>query len=112
MSYYNNPYSTPDKYGLTTVGQVEWSEPCYDFDLTVVWWTEDGRLYWADDSGCSCPSPFEDFTKLDELTTGTVFDLSAHLERRRGETNDGGAYAGPQIVDLLARIRLNRPGAS
>lgn len=63
-----NLYSDPEKFGLATVGEVEWSDGCYQFDLTVVWRdTTTGALYYAEDSGCSCPSPFED-TGRDSLT--------------------------------------------
>lgn len=30
-------YYQPEQFGLTTLGEIEWSEPCYDFDLTAVW---------------------------------------------------------------------------
>ncbi|MEU3976855.1 DUF7574 domain-containing protein [Streptomyces bacillaris] len=54
-------YSRPESYGLRMIGEVDWSDGCYQFDLTVVWQdTTTGALYYADDSGCSCPSPFED----------------------------------------------------
>lgn len=68
VSYDFNPYSSPEKFGLTTVGEVEWGEAFYSFDLTTVWRnTETGALYFADDSGCSCPSPYET-TSITELT--------------------------------------------
>lgn len=68
MSWDHNPYSTPEAYGLATVGEVEWGDGCYSFDLTVVWRdTTTGALYYADDSGCSCPTPFQD-TGRDDLT--------------------------------------------
>ena len=92
-------YYDPEKFGLTTLGEVEWYEPCYDFDTTAVWISADKTLYWASDSGCSCPSPFESFTSLSDATTGTFHDLAAELQKK---SND---YAAPQIVDLLARVR-------
>lgn len=41
----------------------------YSFDILCFWATEDGRVFTASDSGCSCPSPFEDYTgaTLDEI---------------------------------------------
>ena len=38
----------------------------YDFHLFGVW-IVDGIAYWTTDSGCSCPSPFEDVKSLDDL---------------------------------------------
>jgi hypothetical protein len=31
----------------------------YEFDIFNLWATEDGRVFMATDSGCSCPTPFE-----------------------------------------------------
>src|SRR5699024_372088 len=42
------------------IGEVEWSEESYQFDLTRVYrQISTGALFYATDSGCSCPSPFE-----------------------------------------------------
>ena len=64
----NNPYYNPDKCGLVPVCEVEWYEPIYSFDTTVVWKAGNGKLYTASDSGCSCPTPFDDYHKLSDLT--------------------------------------------
>ncbi len=92
MSYDNNLYSSPGKFGLATVGEVEWDDACYSFDLTVVWKDiETGALYFADDSGCSCPSPFED-TGRDDLT---LIDrpqvLIDHINKRIADLYDWNA---------------------
>lgn len=60
-------YYDPEKFGLTIVLECE-KEPNYDFDKFVVWQDAEGNLFYGGDSGCSCPSPFEDFTSLDKLT--------------------------------------------
>jgi hypothetical protein len=68
---WGNPdvYYQPEKFDLAPVGEVEMSEPDYSFDIVAVWrHTPTGDLYWARDSGCSCPSPFEDYTSLGDLT--------------------------------------------
>ena len=69
MGYYDpDPFNQPEKFGLTIVHQVDDPDACYSFDMIVLWrHDETGSLYWAQDSGCSCPSPFEDFTSLDAL---------------------------------------------
>lgn len=107
----DDPYYQPEAFGLTTVGEVEWSEPDYSFDLTVLWKDAAGTLHWADDSGCSCPSPFEDYTTLESLETGTFHEFASHLNARlaqmRGsefQTRDV-IHAEPQVVDLLAKVR-------
>lgn len=103
MSWDNNPYYTPEAFGLTIVGEVEWSEPCYSFDTTVVWKDEEGNFYWASDSGCSCPSPFEDYNSLEQLNKGTAHEVAQALQAGLDESYDK-EYAEPKIVDLLARI--------
>lgn len=65
--YWTNVSSNPEKYGLTLVGSLDDPWACYSFDDLCVWSHEDGRVFWATDSGCSCPSPFEDFKSLDDL---------------------------------------------
>lgn len=64
----DNVYYNPEKYGLGPVAELELAEPNYSFDTVVVWkHNENGLLYWAHDSGCSCPVPFEDYTSLEDL---------------------------------------------
>jgi hypothetical protein len=54
-------YFDPSKFGLEVLTQVDLSEPDYSFDYLVVWRNlESGKLFYATDSGCSCPSPFEE----------------------------------------------------
>ncbi|WP_425443263.1 DUF7574 domain-containing protein [Streptosporangium canum] len=80
----------------------------YGFDYTVIWRNAEGQLLFADDSGCSCPSPFEAHG-LADLTPATLFTLQAHLEGRL-ENSDyrehETEHIRAQIVDFLARIRL------
>lgn len=103
MGYFEDPYSSPEKHGLTMVGEVEWADESYQFDLTAVWRADDGTLYWGDDSGCSCPSPFEDVGSVAELTTGTFHELAAHLnDRLTGEYVC--ASAAGDVTELLGRL--------
>ena len=67
-----NVYSAPEKFGLETIGEVQWTAGSgYDHDLTVIWRDrEAGRLYIGSDSGCSCDVAFEgkglnDLTRVD-----------------------------------------------
>src|SRR5690348_17619225 len=77
-----NVYYDPENYELSTVGEVEFSSGCYEFDLTVVWRDASGQLYYADDFGCSCPVPFEGMAGLDDLTKASPAEIQAHLEKR------------------------------
>lgn len=56
-----NLYYEPEKYGLKTIGEIDWSSGAYEFDLLVIWQRlVDGAFLVGEDSGCSCPLPFED----------------------------------------------------
>lgn len=67
-----NPYYDPEKCGLEKVAELDFSDGCYQFDITAVWTKKDapGKFYWASDSGCSCPSPFEDYAELEQFQSG------------------------------------------
>jgi hypothetical protein len=56
-----NIYSAPEHFGMEVVGEVADEGACYSFNMVVVWReVETGKLFYDTDSGCSCPSPFED----------------------------------------------------
>ena len=97
-----NVYYDPEKFGLTTVGEIEWSDGCYQFDLTVVWRTADGRLVYGEDSGCSWPGIFEDDPGVEDLTATTPAELQIHLEERNRD-NYSGDRSGP-IAELMAAV--------
>lgn len=63
----DNVYYSPEKYGLTVIATVELDEPNYSFYQLAVWKGPEG-YYIATDQGCSCPSPFEDYNGVDDLT--------------------------------------------
>lgn len=86
MPRYNgtaDPYYDAEKFGLEKIVDFELSEPCYSFDTYVVWYREDdGFYYWARDSGCSCPAPFEDFAvNMEDDGTLSLPELERGLER-------------------------------
>src|SRR5260221_9559959 len=67
MSGVYDVYHSPEKFGLTVVDEIELDNESYRFNIRMIWRHEDGTLYTARDSGCSCPSPFEDYTELEGL---------------------------------------------
>lgn len=65
---YHNPYYDPEKCGLEIVVNIS-KDISYEFDMVIVWKdVETGKLYMGHDSGCSCPTPFENFKSLDDMT--------------------------------------------
>lgn len=103
-----NIYYQPEAFGLTTFGQVSDPDSCYSFDDVVVWERESPNgnlLCWAADSGCSCPSPFEDVDLSNVHWLNSREDLKglqeATIERR---SYDGRPFFGPDAVELLASV--------
>jgi len=100
-----NIYYDPQDFLLTPIGEIEWSSGSYEFDLTVVWKREDGRFVYAEDSGCSCPSPFEDTSPSDLIVlpkSGALNALKEHCESRNADTWDGDRSA--EIVALIEKM--------
>ena len=58
LTYYTNPYSYPENRGVSILVSKDVAGD-YEFAMFVVW-TDGQQLYYATDSGCSCPTPFED----------------------------------------------------
>lgn len=64
-----DPYYNPGDFGLEIVDSIDSNYDSYGFDMFILWkHTESGKFYIGTDSGCSCPSPFEDVHSLDSLT--------------------------------------------
>jgi hypothetical protein len=63
-----NPHYQPEKLGIIEIFEVQDDDLCYDFDILLFLVHSDGRVFSANDSGCSCPTPFEDYegTTIDE----------------------------------------------
>jgi hypothetical protein len=101
-----NVYSDPPKFGLTIVGEIEWSSGCYQFDITAVY-RLGVRLGYLEDSGCSCPSPF-DGQGVSDLVFCTPAELQAHLEKRQAERVSGHCedegYRAAEIHDLMGKV--------
>ena len=75
-------YYQPEEFGLKKVAEYEQPDMSYEFAMAVVWEHEEsGRLYWATDSGCSCPSPFEDYTTLESLGDPLTLENFAEFEK-------------------------------
>lgn len=65
---YENLYNSPERKGLKIVFSNDIAGS-YEFDTVVVWKAIDGeQYYYAHDSGCSCPIPFDDYNEISDLT--------------------------------------------
>jgi hypothetical protein len=68
MGYFEDVYSSPERYGLRIIEETDGDQTGYGFDLVVLW--EDVKTrkrYWGTDAGCSCPAPFEDYHSVSDL---------------------------------------------
>lgn len=93
-----NVYYNPEEFGLETVGEFQIDEPDYSFNIFAVWRDpKTGKFYTAIDSGCSCPSPFEDYNSMKDLT---VHENAHSLVSEIRYYKD--AYESP--ADLISRI--------
>lgn len=106
-------YGTPDAYyqpealALEPIAEIDYSDGCYQFDIRMVWRHEDGTLYTMRDAGCSCPSPFEDYTTLESLD---VLDLNALEAELAFEAVTAARYGSHEITpndaaEFLKKVR-------
>ncbi len=66
--YDKNVYYNPEKAGVEIVAALD-PPLSYEFDIVIlVRDVKDGKLYAAHDSGCSCPTPFENVAGLHDMT--------------------------------------------
>jgi hypothetical protein len=87
---------SPERFGLEAFATIEWPVDDYGFNITAVWKQGDTFLC-ATDSGCSCPTPFEDVT-IDQLVTISSLDQFQEYCDQRGSGRT------PQIVAILERM--------
>lgn len=71
----SNVYNNAVDYGLDVLCIMEEPNLNYEFNMFVVWKKPNydneptgSQILYAVDSGCSCPSPFEDICSVEQLT--------------------------------------------
>ncbi len=75
-----NPYYSPEKCGLEIFEDIDTADS-YAFNMFVIWKRlEENTLWYASDSGCSCPTPFEDIYELTPITEDTMYNFNDALE--------------------------------
>lgn len=105
MSEMSNVYYSPEDFGLVPFAELELSEPDYSFDILMVWrHTETDTLLWMSDSGCSCPSPFKDYTSIDDLP-----ELATDLDYRYLEEIAKTADNKNNMRTFLRKVRRAMP---
>lgn len=99
----DNIYYSPEKFGLEVIAHIDWDNEAYQFNQTVVWRDKKtGQVYMAHDSGCSCPSPFENFNSVDDLEKLDSISQITYLIKEKEEYRDKygrNSYNGPTKAD-------------
>lgn len=112
MSYDNNIQSSPEKFGLEEIAELEFSNQDYCFDTRIVWRRlKDGQLLSARDSGCSCPCPFEatkveDLQEVNSITWLQEEIAEAHKSGYGGNSNL--AQEAPEFIKKVEAALLRR----
>lgn len=101
-----NVYYDPEKFGLTTVASIDFSDGCYQFDYLVVWKDAEGRLFYAEDSGCSCPMPFEYVGMPDLTRVQDAMEIVSRMEHRLDSVRDSwSSFEAPRIAQEIADFK-------
>lgn len=102
--YDRNPYYSPERFDppLEIVAEISLTqEGPYQFHYLVLWRVKGTQDYYsAQDSGCSCPTPFEDHWSLDKLMPvkrrigvgSTTFSRLKEIAKAHGKTDEDYFY--------------------
>lgn len=101
--YEGNVYYEPEKHGLILLGSVDLSEPDYSFDMLAVWKDTEG-FYLGTDSGCSCPSPFENYDGKSDLTGPLTADQAVGEARSLKAGSYTPEYEQEEFEALMKKI--------
>jgi hypothetical protein len=86
MSSETNPYSSPEKFGLDIVASHDYADS-YEFNIVLLLHKvrKNKHFYYMGyDSGCSCPSPFEDQGIGDLERVRTLAEVEAYVAAHLG----------------------------
>lgn len=105
MSWDNNVYYSPEKFGLTQVECIDFSDGCYQFDYLVVWKDAEGRLFYAEDSGCSCPSPFETMGMPELTRVQDAMEIVSRMEQKLKDGYREEPGVAQSIADFKSKVK-------
>lgn len=100
-----NVYYDPEKFGLTTVAAIDYSDGCYQFDYLVVWKNEAGDLLYAEDAGCSCPCPFEDIGVQELTKVQNYSEILSRMEYRLSQMDDYDRGERPRVEAAIDEFK-------
>lgn len=83
MKFQENPYYSPELCGLSIFDEINTADS-YEYDMFVIWRKlDDNTLWWDSDSGCSCPTPFDNGDhghELTQITEDTFYNFDLALK--------------------------------
>lgn len=99
-------YYDPERYGAEILGDVD-TIGGYEFNMLAVFRRkDDGALFWGEDAGCSCYSPFEGdepFEMLTRITDPASFAADARKWLRESYRTSAADRDG--IERLIRKVR-------
>lgn len=105
----NNPYASPQLCGLEIFQELD-TAGSYEFDKFVIWKKlYDETLWWDTDSGCSCPSPFDNSDHghdLKQVTDETVYNFDKALNNHPEITTEQYNSIKKKVLDYLFKRRI------
>lgn len=108
----NDPYYSPEAFGLELLDDYDIAGS-WEFDMIAVWRRKaDGALFYAFDSGCSCPSPFEsdNAETLTPLTDVAAFATEARTWLRNNSYHGVGAADRDAVERIIRDVRAHLKG--
>ena len=96
----DNVWYDPEAFGLSVVGSADEPGLSYEFNTFAVWRrNEDGALFCASSIGCSCPTPFEEYESVDNLTA------CQNVEAVRREAEEWAADDAGRLIEVNKLMR-------
>ena len=101
MNFTNNPYYSPELCNLEIFDSVD-TAGSYEFDIFAIWKkVDDNTLWYASDSGCSCPTPFENIDCLNDLTPITKETLYNFNEAIKNHNN----ISQSEMIEMITKVQ-------
>lgn len=102
----SNVYYDPEYFGLEIFEEINDDHESYSFDDFVIWKRkEDGKLFYASDSGCSCPSPFEDIGLQDLTPVTSLEQLEIAIDEYRGNDPSYQCCTADRKQEVLRKVK-------
>ena len=96
-------YNDIDSLGLTFIAEAELNYPDYSFDLVGAWKNADGGIFLGTDSGCSCPTPWENHGVADDFTGPLTKDQA--VEEATSIWRSSGEYEPEEFAKFIEQVR-------